>query len=171
MFISLIGQKAMPNVVIATTMWRKDEEKQGQEREAQLKSEFWGDMMINGCRIERFNKTYESAWFVIDGLSKADLARVLVSQEIVDRRLRLEQTTAGVTLNEELKKLIKARKEGSRKLRAQSKKKSDPLVVEELNKQQAEIDEKIAQTADELEKLKIPIMSSIAAFVLGRRRG
>ena len=60
-FTSLCGQKAMPNVVIATTMWGKVEKREGEEREEELKSDFWRDMLANGCRTERFENSYESA--------------------------------------------------------------------------------------------------------------
>jgi hypothetical protein len=83
---------------------------------------------------------------------------------MVGRGLQLKQTTAGVTLNNELKKLIKARKEAARKLRAQAKKQDNALVVEELNQRQSEIDKKIVQTANELQELKIPLTAHIRAW-------
>ena len=46
---------------------------------------------------------------------------VRISHEMVDRRLRLKQTQAGITLNNELKKLVKAQKEAGKKLQAQLK--------------------------------------------------
>jgi len=164
MFTSLCGQKAMPNVIIATTMWGEIKEANGVRREEELKRDFWHDMVADGCRIERFTYTHPSAWYIIDRLTSADMAKVQVSHEMVERGLQLKQTKAGVTLNNELKKLIKARKDAARKLRAQAKKQDNALVVEELNQRQSEIDNKIIQTAKELQELKIPLTAQIRAW-------
>ena len=169
MFKSICGQEAMPNVIIATTMWGEVNEAHGARREEELKRDFGKDMVTDGCTIERFMDSYESAWFIIDRLSEQERAKVQLSHELVERRLRLKQTTAGVTLNDELKKLIKARKEASRKLRAQVKQQDNALMVEELNQQQAEIDKKILQTANELKELKIPLTEQIRTFLQGLR--
>jgi hypothetical protein len=165
MFVSLCGQEAMPNVVIATTMWGEVKQENGERREKELKEAFWKDLLDGGCRVERFKDTYESAWFIIDRLATEDWAKMRLSHEMVDKRLALQQTEAGMTLNIELKKLIQARKDASRRLRAQAKKQDNTLIVQELNVQQAKIDEQIMKTADELQKLKIPFVARIRSFV------
>src|ERR1700685_1400775 len=101
MFKSICGQEAMPNVIIATTMWGEVNEAHGARREEELKRDFGKDMVTDGCTIERFMDSYESAWFIIDRLSEQERAKVQLSHELVERRLQLKQTTAGVTLNDE----------------------------------------------------------------------
>src|ERR1700692_2938193 len=64
MLTSLCGQKSMPDVVIATTMWNEAQQESGNRREAELKSEVWKNL-LNGCKIERFLDTYDSAWDII----------------------------------------------------------------------------------------------------------
>jgi len=64
----LCAQKAIPNVVIITTMWKKVSEKEGTDREEELKQKFWDEMLANGCRTERFEDTYESAWDITGSL-------------------------------------------------------------------------------------------------------
>jgi hypothetical protein len=64
---NLLGSKAMPNVVIATTMWSQVSQEEGIAREMALKSKFWNGMLAEGCRIERFTDTHISAWNIIDG--------------------------------------------------------------------------------------------------------
>jgi len=157
----------MPNVVIATTMWGEVKTEYGERREKELKDTFWKDLSDEGCRVERFEDTYESAWLIIDRLTTEDWAKMRLSQEMVDRHLTLQQTEAGITLNDELKRLIKARKDASRRLRAQTKKQDNTLIVHELNVQQAEIEEQIIKTADELQKLKIPMGAHFRKFVSG----
>jgi hypothetical protein len=160
MFNSICGQQAMPNVVIATTMWGEVKQENGVRREQERKEEYWKDMVANGCRVERFKDTHESAWHVIGNNGGA---KIQLSHELVELRLWLQQTTAGITLNNELQKLAKAQREHARKLRAQAKN-ENALVVEQLNQQLAEFDHKIAKTADELEKLKIPLAAQMPSL-------
>jgi chromosome condensin MukBEF ATPase and DNA-binding subunit MukB len=168
MFATLCGQKAMPNVIIATTMWGEVKRENGERREQELKREFWKGMVDDGCRTERFKDSYDSAWHVIGNLAKKERARVLLSHEIVDSDLRLNETQAGIALNKELEKLIKDRKDAARRLRDQVQNQNNELVVQELNKRQAEIEEKINQTADQLRELKIPFTRRVRLFFKGR---
>ena len=90
-FASLCGQKAMPNVVIATTMWGKVEKEEGEQREEELKSEFWAKMQVDGCKTARFENTYESAWRVIDSPAKENLPTPssLAPKKTADPQLQL----------------------------------------------------------------------------------
>jgi GTPase Era involved in 16S rRNA processing len=63
-------QAAIPHVVIATTMWSEVKERTVAEaREDQLKNDFWTDLEEKGCRIERFEETYKSAWDIVGNLA------------------------------------------------------------------------------------------------------
>ena len=169
MFTSLCGKNAMPNVVIATTMWGKVSKEEGGEREEELKSDFWKDMLANGCRTERFENTYESAWRIIDRLVQKDPTQVLLPCEIVDDDLRLNETKAGVTLNQELEKLIKDRKEAARRLEQQAKRHDNEQVVQQLNQETVEIEEKIRETVGLLRQMKIPFTRKVHLFFKSKR--
>jgi len=65
MLAASLGSKAMPNVVIATTMWSKVSENEGRKREDELKDMFWKEMMSNGCKTKRFKDTFDSAWDIV----------------------------------------------------------------------------------------------------------
>jgi hypothetical protein len=205
MFRSVCGGDAMPNVVIATTMWSRVPDEEGAEREQSLMGVYWKEMIDEGCHVERFLDTRDSAWSIVDSLKRITSARnanangaagvadraapkiaessrsvkntkdinpakVKISEEIVDHHLQLKRTEAGITLNDELKKLLQARKVASRKLRAQLKNQNNELVVQELNQQQAEIDERIEETAIQLKELNIPFTSQLLGFFGGGGR-
>ena len=161
----------MPNVVIATTMWDRVSEEEGNEREDELRRDFWGEMVAHGCRTERFENSHDSAWHIIRSLSVPHSAQVLLPTEIVDDKLRINETAAGVTLNKELEKLIKAQKNASRMLEQQDKKQDDELVVHELNERKVQIDEKILQFSNQLRELKIPFWRRVYLFLSGRGKG
>jgi len=165
-FASLCGQKAMPYVILATTMWGELKDKNtGVRREEQLKTDFWKDMLADGCRTERFDNTYESAWHIVGSLEKKDRAPVLLPTEIVDIQLRLNETQAGITLNKQLEQLIKDHQDATRKLGEQADKQGNALVVQELNARKAEIDEKIQQTANQIRQLKIPFTRRVFLYI------
>jgi hypothetical protein len=119
-FESLCGPEAMPNVVIATTMWSEVRQESGARREAELTDRFWKDLLDAGCKVERFLDTYDSAWDII-GRPERDCARVQLSHEIVECHLKLEQTKAGITLHDKAKTLLQDRKIAARILRTQTK--------------------------------------------------
>jgi hypothetical protein len=72
-FAKLCGSQAMQNAVIATTMWDEVWEEIGVNREEALKANFWNGMLANGCRLERFQNTRESAWDIIGQHSSTTL--------------------------------------------------------------------------------------------------
>ncbi|KAG6374159.1 P-loop containing nucleoside triphosphate hydrolase protein [Boletus reticuloceps] len=102
-FKDLCGKVNMKNVVLVTTMWDVEDESVGSEREGQLFSVFWKDMIRLGSRTCRFQGTLESAWEIIDCL---DLERpgqrrtpLQIQQEMVDRGLPFHETLAAKALD------------------------------------------------------------------------
>jgi len=95
-FSSLCGQMAMPNVVIVTTMWRNIPEELGIRREEELKRDVWKDMVAGGCRTERFQDTHKSTWGIIGSLADKAPIQVQLSKDIVDGRLNIKETIAGI---------------------------------------------------------------------------
>lgn len=97
---SICGQKAMPRVIIVTTMWSKVREQEGSEREEALKREVWEDMLGNGCSVARFENTRESAWHIVGSVRQKDPGvTLLIQEEMVHLRKPLYQTQAGIDTN------------------------------------------------------------------------
>ncbi|KIM76259.1 hypothetical protein PILCRDRAFT_826443 [Piloderma croceum F 1598] len=161
LFQSICGPNAMLNVAIVTTMWSKVGRKDGIDREEELRQEVWHDMVGDGCGIARFDDTPESAWRIVDNASQTQAsANVLLSSEVVDTHLRLNETTVGITLNAELEKLIKDRKNAARKFKGYAKNGDNVLVKKELD----EIETKIGEIAEQLQQMKIPFTRRIRLF-------
>ncbi|KAF7966370.1 hypothetical protein HWV62_38917 [Athelia sp. TMB] len=164
MFASMCGKDAMPRVVLGTTMWGEVAQGTGERREGELRTKFWADMISQQCRMVRFGDSYESAWDVIGKLPPAKEG-VIISQEIVDDKKRLNETAAGAKLNEELERLIAQQEAAVRQLEQQSQRTNDPAIVAELEK----VERRINVVAAELEKLKIPFTRRVVAFFTGRK--
>jgi hypothetical protein len=101
-FAKLCGPQAMPNAVIATTMWDDVHESTRVRREQELRDQFWSGMLADGCRFERFENTPESAWKIIGQHSSTTLR---LSDEMIDNKKLLHQTEAH-SVNEVLPKWI-----------------------------------------------------------------
>jgi hypothetical protein len=55
------------SVVLTTTMWHTAvNQERANGRHEELRIEHWSRMMDNGCQTARFERTFESAWAVID---------------------------------------------------------------------------------------------------------
>jgi hypothetical protein len=80
-FAKLCGQKAMPNVVLVTTMWDKVDKEEGKQREEELMNEFWKDIVADGSRTARFERTFESAWDIVGSILDKNSGTVLLAQE------------------------------------------------------------------------------------------
>ena len=97
MFEQLCGSGGLANVILTTTFWGQVIPDVGSQREEQLKSEFWAEMMSHGCRVARFDPwSYETAWKIIDLLNVAAPRRhaLKVQIEIVDEKKNLSKTSA-----------------------------------------------------------------------------
>jgi hypothetical protein len=98
LFSHLCGQKAMPNVVIATTMWDHIKEERGAMREADLKKNYWADMLAEGCTTARFDNTYESAWNIVASIIQRNSSTSLLIQQELTAGVPLANTGAGTFL-------------------------------------------------------------------------
>jgi hypothetical protein len=103
MFQELCGIDSLRNVVLASTMWDLVPQQVGEAREAELasKPEFWGNMLAHGSRIERHNRSRESALAIIRSLIGNQPAVLHIQDELVNQGLNLDDTGCGKTLKRE----------------------------------------------------------------------
>ncbi|KAF7970677.1 hypothetical protein HWV62_23270 [Athelia sp. TMB] len=168
MFASMCGQEAMPRVVLGTTMWTEVAEGTGDRRESELEKTFWADMIKQGCRMARFQDTFESAWDMVGTLATQEHA--MISHEIVEDRKRLNETAAGLKLTEELARLIADQKEAARQLEEQVGKYNNPVLVEELQKRKSEIEKRVAIVAEQIHRLRIPWRRKLTNWFSANRK-
>ncbi|KDQ10124.1 hypothetical protein BOTBODRAFT_68830 [Botryobasidium botryosum FD-172 SS1] len=106
MFHKLCGDAVLKNVVLCTTMWSLVSEEVGAQREAQLKSEFWQEMIRKGASTARYDGTGQDAQRIISHLMSLGGAPPLrIQEEMVDQGKSLIDTAAGAHINEEILRL------------------------------------------------------------------
>ena len=158
----------MPNVILATTMWsqlRRPVEGQqsvGEKREAEIRTAIQPMMLQKGCRLERFRKTYLSAWDIIGSLMKTDLLdSVRLQEEMVDHRRHLSETAAGVVLYDRLQTSLAARKEAVIELRETAMQQNDRGEIEKLTKECEILRTAIENTFKQARGIKTPLGQQI----------
>lgn len=104
LFKKLVGEDALANVVLATTMWSemKDIEK-ANERDSELREEYWGDMRRKGSVTTRFDGTTASAEGIVSQLLGRKSVVLKVQEQLVDQRMSLKQTAAGAFLEPKIR--------------------------------------------------------------------
>ncbi|KAI8652521.1 G domain-containing protein [Fusarium keratoplasticum] len=111
MFRNLCGDAAFQNVALVTTFWDElQDQSKGEDREEQLlaRSEWWGYMTAKGSKSMRFHNTRESALDIVSKVIDLDIVTLQVQEEMVNRGLEVDQTTAGEALKSELAEQRKA---------------------------------------------------------------
>ena len=104
LFKELIGENALSNVVLATTMWSemKDIEK-ANERDSELREEYWDDMRRKGSATTRFDGTTASAEGIVSQLLGKKSVVLKIQEQLVDQKMSLRQTAAGAFLEPEIR--------------------------------------------------------------------
>ena len=126
MFRKLCGDEALKNVVLATTKWDDVTPEVGQQREIQLREDFWKEMIQYGSVMMQVGTDPEhSPWNIIDKiLSNPTIESVLIQRELVELQKIIPQTKAGGELRYTLQQILEKR-EGNESL---SKEDRDALV-------------------------------------------
>ena len=101
LFTKLVGESALSNVSLVTTMWgnvTENNEGEANSRDSELRDDFWGDMIRKGSSATRFDGTKESAQGILSLLlGKKDVV-LKVQEELVDLKMPLNKTTVGAFL-------------------------------------------------------------------------
>lgn len=106
MFRRLCGSKAYKNVVVLTTFWDRVAKVEGPRREAQLKSDFFKDLVVGGATFMRHNRTPESAQQVLRHIFTLVPTNVGITKKNREEGNHLEDTNAGLVRRAEVEAII-----------------------------------------------------------------
>ena len=170
MFEKLCGKNAFRNVVLTTTMWDEVDEETGEARETELKSRYWKIMLERGSTTDRFMRTRESAFSLIDPLIDAANERtsVLLQEELVDMGKKLPSTSAGQKLVSEMEILVWQREDILRRIRNVMKRTDvDKMTLEALQEEYQRLENSLEATVHEIRMLKLPLGRRLLNMVFG----
>lgn len=100
---SLVGEAAIPNLILVTTMWGHLNDKYrgvGMRREQELMDQYWQPFAEKGSYVAQFDGSQESAYSFIWQLLAMDSVVLQIQKEIIQEKKSVAETTAGVKLRE-----------------------------------------------------------------------
>ena len=103
MFRKLCGEKTLKNVIIMTNMWGRVTLQEGEDREQQLKDEYFKAAIEKGAQLCRHDDTPESARAILGMVLENTPAVLEIQRELVEEHKGIEQTGAGKELNREIR--------------------------------------------------------------------
>ena len=153
MFSQLCGDNAAKRVRLVTTMWDVADTNTAESRVTELEDTFWKPLIDAGARHRRFRNTPESAWNIIrDAIGDSEV--LLIQEELVDAKRRLNETTVGKPPLSRLQRFWQEQIDTIKQLSDEARAQQDP----ELVKLEAEckcIEAQLQKTCEETEKLKV----------------
>ncbi|KAL2060460.1 hypothetical protein VTL71DRAFT_9491 [Oculimacula yallundae] len=106
-FKEICGEKALRNVILASTRWDKVEEQEGAARETELRQKFWSYMLDHGSKMTRYHGDRDSAHAMISQLLGSSNIVLDIQRQLVDEGRPLDETSAGALVNGNISDAIK----------------------------------------------------------------
>jgi hypothetical protein len=106
-FRKICGERALKNVLLITSRWGEVSQTIGSDRERQLKERFWAYMLGRGSNMSRFYGDRDSAIGLISQLLMKETVVLELQEELVDNGKRLNETSAGAYVSDNLDDLKK----------------------------------------------------------------
>jgi len=160
MFGELCGDLAMNQVVLVTTMWERVVGAVGEAREKELHTIYWKSLREKGSEVDSLRRANDQeAWGIINKVvdrhfQNKQAEAVLLQEELVDQKIKLNETQAGKALYTDLQRKLAEQKESMKTLLVQVQKSSDPHLTKELQKEYDRIQKEFDRAFDEVQSLK-----------------
>jgi hypothetical protein len=172
MFTKLCGDEALKHVILVTTMWTRVKGDIAERRDAELQEKYWSPMLERGSQSQRFNDTFNSAWDIVDSISKHtgdSRHTLLLQEELVDLHRRLSETQAGMALYDGLQKSLVEQQEIIQRLRQDPSVQNNELLMQELTAEYERIQETLERTFGQLEKMKMSLGMHVKLWLTFRK--
>lgn len=180
MFQELCGKKIMSNVTMMTTMWDETPKNEAERREGELRTYYLKEFLRLGAKLARFENSVDSAAETLRPLVSAwrykvggPRSIVRLQKEVTTYGLRINETSAARTIQDEVEELMVKRQNVYDKLEAL-------LAENEDHQHDAELQillGRLAQLLAELERaqkhashLKLPFASHLNRLFARARR-
>ncbi|KAH6995385.1 P-loop containing nucleoside triphosphate hydrolase protein [Ilyonectria destructans] len=163
MFKSLVGEEALQNVIIVTTMWnklRREDIGPAYRREQELLDNFWGPLVDKGSYVAQFDGTSESAYALIFQLAGKESVVLDIQKQIVDKDQSVLETPAGTDLVRQLEKDKEAYRIRADLVEAQLKREQgsempDKDAIFQLKAEQAQVKRMLRVMDESIECMKV----------------
>lgn len=168
MFKELCGDDVYDHIVLATSMWGKEEQETALRRERELvgKGGFWNAMNQRGSAVMRWLGDSDTAHRIVEHLllarSRHGVVALKIQRELVDEGKRLVNTSAGQEVNRELSEL---RTKMERELRRIEEDSKEAMAFKDAEWQQTLLEQRL-----ELERQRLVAEKSQEALKVDFQR-
>ncbi|KAF8699742.1 hypothetical protein AX14_000905 [Amanita brunnescens Koide BX004] len=156
MFRNLCGAENYKNIVVLTTFWDMISEELGQRREAQLKSQFFKNLVDGGACFMRDDRTVKGAQGVLKQVIALGPMYTQLADELGRQKMDLENTAAGSVQREEVEQMIAKHKQEVAQLREEMRamKDNNAATMRMLKEERMELQKKLAKWETERAELR-----------------
>jgi hypothetical protein len=161
MFQRVCGSKCLPGVVLVTTMWNIVNAEDGARREKELveTEDFWAPMVRSGSGVLRHQGTERSALSILEEIIRRRHPMLLnLQQQMSVEGKGLEETDAGIKLNEELYEVEKKHKEELKTLEGEKQealREKDEETARQIAQSQKEYQSKVDAMQKQRQDLEV----------------
>ena len=155
---------------LVTTMWDKANDREvAQNRETQLITEFWRQLIDEGAIAKRFYNTPASAGDIVDDVLRMgkDGSELLLQEELVEQEKRLNETEAAKILYSQFQKLLAQQKKALKQLEDEAKLWNDPALAKSLQEEYDKSNAQLQKTFSEMKDMKIPLSRRYILWLFG----
>lgn len=120
-FSKLVGDEALSEVVLVTSMWDLEDSSEAEGREKELRERFWKHLIEKGSKVCRVDHRRLMALPVLDVLLRGAEAQgkvLQIQRELVDDMKTLDETEVGRQLSKEIQELQKSFRRNLEELKA-----------------------------------------------------
>jgi hypothetical protein len=160
MFRKLCGERGLRSVILATTMWSLCPIEDARRRENQLvnQNDLWKYLLSHGARVFRQDDGAVSGQQILDYLiNRAQQVVLEIQHELVDKGMKLSETSAGKEVQEELQKMKEKHDKEMKEIREemeQAIKDKDEERQAELREYTEQMNRQLAQAAEQTRQLE-----------------
>ena len=161
LFSKLVGDEALSEVVLVTSMWDLADSSAAEGREKELRERFWNHFIEKGSKVCRVDHRRLMAFPVLDvllGGAEAQGKVLQIQRELVDDMKTLDQTEAGRQLSKEILKMQEAFR---RELDEMKSALNDAITARDadmekiLREEQAQCERNLSQAEDQRISLRV----------------
>jgi len=157
-------------------MWDKTSTRQGgqpqdeaarrDQREKELKDNYWKPILALGARTVRFLQYEESCArdIVRQLVNSTEAKATLLQEETVDQNRAIVETEAAKALYSQMQNLLSQHKAALTELQEAARKTDNPQMLADLKKEEARIQSELDKTFADARKLKLSIWRRMQLF-------
>lgn len=178
MFQKLCGEDFFKKVILVTTMWPElestetngiasdeynDEMKSCSNREKELETIYWSDMLNHGSMTRRFSNSKDSAWDIIDCIIATESQKRLVriQEEMVTQGKKLPNTDAGRQLHGITQELIDRQNDLFKRMKEELGQNVDQVVVQALLEELKELQKDREKALEDMRQLDSRLLGEL----------